>query len=205
MSKLLKIIALSLAFILTSEALSEAGSPRLRYGLQWGYSAKAASSFEYTIYNSYGSRISDSQPLTPDYYTNAFISADLGLEFLSYFALTLKGGVRGVEKDYRVVPAEIQFSIFPWGYTKTGMFLFGGAGAALYKWSLEDKVNLYSAGIGLRHDMGLKVSLDGFVKANLITCSPLPVDPYEGVVPREQTVYSRRQHISIDIGIALYF
>ncbi|MBP5571453.1 MAG: hypothetical protein J6X39_02150 [Bacteroidales bacterium] len=205
MSKLLKIIALSLALILSSEALSEAGSPRLRYGIQWGYSAKAASSFEYTIYNSYGSRISDSEPLTPNYYTNAFICADLGLEFLNYFALTLRGGYRGVEKDYRVVPAEVQFSIYPWGYSESGLFLFGGGGVALHDWSFEDKVNLISAGMGLRRNMGLKVSMDGFVKANLITCSPLPVDPYEGVVPREQTVYSRRQHITLDIGIALYF
>ncbi|MBO4465143.1 MAG: hypothetical protein J5748_00495 [Bacteroidales bacterium] len=186
-------------------ALSKAESPRLRYGLQWGYNAKVATGYEYTIYNSFGSRISDSQPLTADYYTNAFVSADLGLEFLNYFAFTLKAGYRGVAKDYRIMPAELQFSIFPWGYDQHGLFFLGGGGFALYHWSLEDKINLLSAGMGLRRNMGMKVSLDGFLKANLTTCSPLPVDPVDGQIPRDRTVYSRAKYISIDLGLALYF
>ncbi len=205
MSKLLKIIALSLALILTSEALSEAGNPRLRYGIQWGYSAKAASGLEYTFFNSYGTRISDGQPLAPDYYTNAFVSADLGIEFLDYLAFTLKAGYRGVAKDYRVMPVELQFSIFPMRYDKSGIFLFGSGGFALRGWSMEDKINLISAGIGLRRNLSHKISLDGFLRGNLITCSPLPEDQYEGTIPRDRTVYSRAQHITVDLGIALYF
>ena len=205
MSKSLKIIVLSLALILAFEAISKAESPRLRYGLQWGFNAKLATTWAYTIYNSNGSRISDSNPLTADYYTNAFVSADLGLEFLNYFAVTLKAGYRGVAKDYRIMPAELQFSIFPWGYDQSGLFFLGSGGFALYKRSMEDKINLLSAGMGLRRNIGLKVSLDGFLKANLTTCSPLPVDPVDGTIPRDRTVYSRTKHISIDLGLALYF
>ena len=205
MSKLLKITALCLTLLFVSEAFSKAEGPRLRYGLQWGYNAKVATSYAYTIYNSNGSRISDSQPFTGDYYTNAFVSADLGLEFLNYFAFTLKAGYRGVAEDYRVMPVELQFSIFPWSYDESGLFLFGSGGFALYQWSLDDKINLISAGMGIRRNMGLKISLDGFLKANLTTCSPLPVDQYEGQIPRDRTVYSRAKHISLDLGIALYF
>ncbi|MBO4610659.1 MAG: hypothetical protein J5668_00980 [Bacteroidales bacterium] len=205
MSKLLKIMVLSLALILASEAVSEAGKPRFRYGMEWGYSAKVASGFEYTIYNSYGSRISDSQPLSADYYTNAFVSADIGLEFLNYLAVSLEAGYRGVARDYRVMPLSLRLALFPKGYDKTGPFVFAGGGMALYNWSLEDKVNLISAGAGSRYNLSRKISLDGFLRANLISCSPLPVDPYEGTVPREKTVYSRTSHITMDLGIALYF
>ena len=205
MSKPLKIIALSLALIFASGLVSKAESPRLRYGLQWGYNARAATSYAYTIYNSNGMRISDSKALHADYYTNAFVSADLGLEFLNYFAFTLKAGYRGVAKDYRIMPAELQLAIFPWGYDQSGLFFIGSGGSALYKWSLEDKINLLSAGMGIRRNMGLKVSLDGFMKANLTTCSPIPVDPVDGPVPRDKTVYSRAKHISFDVGLALYF
>ena len=204
MSKSLKIIALALTLVFASELYSEAQSPRLRYGLQWGYNAKLATSYAYTIYNSNGMRISDSQ-IGADYYTNAFVSADFGLEFLNYFAVTLKAGYRGVAKDYRIMPAELQFSIFPWGYDQSGLFFLGSGGFALYKRSMEDKINLLSAGIGLRRNMARKVSLDGFIKANLTTCSPLPVDPFDGPIPRERTVYSRTKHLTIDLGLALYF
>ena len=205
MSKLLKIIALSLVLLLSFGAVSRAEGPRLRYGLQWGYNAKVASTYAYTIYNTNGSRISDSQPLTADYYTNAFVSADLGLEFLNYLAVMVKAGYRGVAKDYRIMPGELQLSIFPWGYAESGLFFFGGGGFALRDWNLEDKINLLSAGMGLRRNMGLKISLDGFLKANLTACSPLPVDQYEGQIPRDRTVYSRAKHISVDLGVALYF
>lgn len=205
MNKFLKITALSLALLLASAASSLAESPRFRYGLQWGYSAKAATSLEYTFFNSYGTRISDGQPLTLDYYTNAFVSADLGIEFLDYLGFTLKAGYRGVAKDYRIMPLELQFTLFPMRYDQTGIFLFGSGGFALYNWSMEDMVNLMSAGIGLRRNLSRKISLDGFLRGNLITCSPLPEDQYEGTIPRDRTVYSRAQHISIDLGLALYF
>lgn len=205
MNKLLKITVLSIALFFAFGLVSQAEAPRVRYGLQWGYSAKVASAFQYTIYNSYGTRISDSQSLTPDYYTNAFVSADLGIEFLDYLAFTLKAGYRGVAKDYRVMPLELQFAIFPMRYDKTGIFFFGSGGFALYNWSLEDKINLLSAGIGLRRNLSRKISLDGFFRGNLITCSPLPVDQFEGTIPRERIIYSRAQQLSLDLGLALYF
>lgn len=205
MSKSLKIAILALALAFAFESFSAAESSRFRYGVEWGYSAKVASSFQYTIYNSYGSRISDSQPLSPDYYTNAFVSADIALEFADYFAITLKAGYRGVAKDYRVMPVELQMAVFFKGYEKTGPYVFAGGGAALYNWSFEDQINLASAGAGMRHNLSRKISLDTFLKVNLIGCSPLPVDPYEGTIPREKTIYSRNGHLSFDLGIALNF
>lgn len=205
MSKSLKIIALSLALVFASEALSEAGSPRIRYGLQWGYSAETMASTNYTIFNEYGSRISDSNPRHWEYYTNAFVSGDVGLEFLDYLAVTLKVGYRGVAKDYRVMPIELQGSIFPFRYDQSGLFFIGSLGTAMSNWNFEDKMKILSAGIGLRRNMGNKISLDGFLRGNLFICSPLPVDPYEGTIPRDRVLYSSAKYVTIDLGLALYF
>lgn len=205
MSKFLKIAALSLALILTSALVAQAGKPRLRYGLQWGYSAKVASAGQYTYRTSMGYRVSDDNPLYADYYTNAFVSADLGLEFLNWFALTARFGYKGIAKDYRVMPAELQLAVFPKGYENSGLFGFASGGMALYDLSLDDGATLFSAGVGLRRNLSRKISLDGFLKAGYTVCSPLPVDQYEGKIPRESVVYSRAQHISVDLGLALYF
>lgn len=205
MNKFLKIAALSLALLLILAPTSEAGKPRFRYGVQWGYSALGASGCEYTIYNSVGSRVSDGKPFVPHYFTNAYFSADLGLEFARYFALTAKAGYRGIDRDYRVAPLELQLSLFPFGYERSGMFLFGSGGLALYDWSLADKINLLSGGMGYRHNLSRKISLDGIFRLNYINCSPLVVDDYEGVVPRDRTVYSRATHLTADVGIVLYF
>lgn len=205
MSKYLKIIALSFALILASEAISEAGSPRVRYGLQWGYSAEAMASTTYTIFNEYGSRISDSNPRHWEYYTNAFVSGDVGLEFLDYLAVTLKVGYRGVAKDYRIMPIELQGSIFPFRYDQSGMFLIGSLGTAMSNWNFEDEMKILSAGIGLRRNIGNKISLDGFLRGNLFICNPLPVDPYEGTIPRDRVLYSSGKYVTFDLGLALYF
>lgn len=205
MSKFLKIMALCITLFFASEALSEAGSPRIRYGIQWGYSGEAAAGTSYTFFNKYGTRISDSNPRHWEYYTNAFVSGDVGIEFLDYLAVTLKAGYRGVAKDYRIMPLEIQGSIFPWRYDQSGLFLIGSLGTALSNGNFEDNVKIISAGMGLRRNIGLKISLDGFIRGNLYITNPLPLDPYEGLIPRDRVVASSGKFITIDLGLALYF
>ena len=204
MRKSLKITIIAIALLQTINCFAE--GPRVRYGIQWGYNAMAVSGSEYTYLTDIGYRVSDGEPLHPDYYTNAFVSADLGVEFLRSLALTARVGYRGISAGYRAFPAELQLAWFTKGYEASGIFVCAGWGTALTEaFSTDDNINLVFAGAGYRKSLSRKISLDGFVKGHHISCSPLPVDEYDGVIPRERTVYSRSTHLSVDFGIALYF
>ena len=204
MRKPLKIALIALAFLHTFASFAE--GPRLRYGIDWGYNAKAFGESEYTYLTDIGYRVSDGEPLHPDYYTNAFVSADLGVEFLRYLALTTRVGYRGIFEGYRAFPAELQLAWFFKGYDAAGFFVCAGGGTAITEGlAFDDNINLISAGGGYRKNLGRKINMDGFIKVQHISCSPLPVDEYDGVIPRDRTVYSRSTHISVDFGVALYF
>ena len=204
MSKLLKIATIALTLLQTVASFAE--GPRLRYGINWGYNAMAGSGCEYTYLTDIGYRVSDGENFHPEYYTNAFVSADFGVEFLRSLALTARVGYRGISEGYRAFPAELQLAWFIKGYETSGIFVCAGGGTALTEeFSADDNINLVFGGAGYRRSLSRKISLDGFIKIHHISCSPLPVDEYDGVIPRERTVYSRSTHVSVDFGIALYF
>ena len=205
MGKSLKLAVLGIV-ILTHTMVCQAEGPRLRYGVQWGYNALALRACQYTYLTDIGYRVSEGEDLHADYFTNAFVSADLGLEFLNSLALTARAGYRGVAKGYRVFPAELQLSWFTKGYEGSSPFLFAVGGLALTEsLGFDDNINVVAAGFGYRHKLSHKISLDGFVRTNYISCSPLPIDEYDGVIARERTIYSRATNMSIDFGIGLYF
>ena len=204
MNKYLKTAILAIMILLSLPGFAQ--KPRLRYGIQWGYNAQVVSGSQYTYLTDIGYRVSDGEDPHADYYTNAFVCADLGIEFFKSFALSASIGYRGVAEDYRVFPAELQLSWFLRGYETSGVFFSAGGGTALTEGlSADDGIIMLSAGTGYRHSLSHKINLDGFVKVRHTSCSPLPVDEYDGVIPRERTVYSRSTHISVDLGIALYF
>lgn len=206
MSKFLKIATICLTVIMASQ-ICEAKGPRFRYGVSWGYSGQVADSYDYTYRTSVGYRVSSEQPLTFNWYSNAFISADAGIEFLRYLALTAKAGYCGVSEGFRVLPVELQLAFFLKGYENDGLFIMGAGGMAFTEDLdlTEYKTNTISAGLGYRHNLAGKVCLDGFLRVRETSCSPLPTDDYEGTIPRDRTVYSRAEHIAVELGISLYF
>lgn len=199
---------ITMMLCLLASASLKAGPPlRFRYGVEWGYSPQIASSFQYTFLSANGYRVSEGSPdYAFDYFTNAFVMAGAGAEFADYFSLSLNAGFRGLYKDFRVVPVELKFAAFFRGYSHNGPFLTVSAGPCLgEKFSWDDRTVTASLGAGLRACLIDKVSIDLFARCRMAGLSPLPDDPYEGIIPRERLIYSRRGIILADFGLSLQF
>lgn len=180
---------------------------RFRYGVEWGYSPQIASSSQYTFISANGYRVSEgSSEFELDYFTNAFVSFSAGAEFANYFSLLLNAGLRGFYKNYRTIPIEAKFSAFFHGYDHSGPFITLSAGPCLgEKFSWDDGAVTGAFGGGFRACLMDKVSIDVFARCRVSGISPLPDDPYEGIIPRDRLVYSRRRAILADFGISLQF
>lgn len=186
----------------------KAESPlRFRYGVEWGYSPQIAYSSQYTFISANGYRISEGSPDPElDYFTNAFVMAAVGAEFADYFSLSINAGFRGLYKDVRVVPIELKLAAFFRGYDHNGPFLTFSAGPCLgERFSWDDETVTASFGTGLRACLIDKVSIDLFARCRVAGLSPLPDDPYEGIIPRDRLIYSHRGIILADFGLSLQF
>lgn len=193
--------------LLASASLKAEPTLRFRYGVDWGYSPQIASSFQYTFLSANGYRVSEGSPDHAfDYFTNAFVMAGVGAEFADYFSLSLNVGFRGLYKDFRVVPIEAKFAAFFNGYNHNGPFVTFSAGPCLgEKFSWDDRTVTASLGAGLRACLIDKVSIDLFARCRMAGLSPLPDDPYEGIIPRERLIYSHLGIILADFGLSLQF
>lgn len=202
-----KRLIIAIVCFLTCISLKAESPLRFRYGVEWGYSPQLAFSYQYTFISANGYRVSEgSSDFEFDYFTNAFVSLSAGAEFANYFSLSLNAGFRGFYKDYRVVPVEVKFAAFFHGYDHSGPFITFSAGPCLgEKFSWEDKTVTASAGAGLRACLIDKVSIDVFARCRVAGLSPLPDDPYEGIIPRDRLVHSRRSGIFADLGLSLQF
>lgn len=198
---------LAMVCLLTAVSL-RAGSPlRFRYGVEWGYSPQIAYSSQYTFLSANGYRVSEGDTeLVLGYFTNAFVMAGVGAEFADYFSLSLNAGLRGLYKDFRVIPMELKLAAFFRGYNYNGPFVTVSAGPCLgddFSW--EDETVTASLGAGLRACLIDKVSIDVFARCRVAGLSPLPDDPYEGLIPRDRLIYSYRGIVLADFGLSLQF
>lgn len=203
-----KRVIMAMFCLLASASFLKAEAPlRFRYGVEWGYSPQIASSFQYTFLSANGYRVSEGSPDHElDYFTNAFVMAGAGAEFADYFSLSLNVGFRGLYKDFRVVPVELRFAAFFRGYSHNGPFLTVSAGPCLgERFSWDDGTVTASLGAGLRACLIDKVSIDVFARCRVAGLSPLPDDPYEGIIPRERLIHSHRGIILADFGLSLQF
>lgn len=199
-------ILVMLCFLVSASLKAE--SPlRFRYGVEWGYSPQIAYSSQYTFLSANGYRVSEGNPeLEMDYFTNAFVMAGIGAEFANYFSLSLNAGFRGFYKDFRAVPIELKFDAFFNGYDHNGPFITVSAGPCFgERFSWDDETVTGSIGAGLRTCLIDKVSIDVFARCRVAGLSPLPDDPYEGIIPRDRLIYSHRGIVLADFGLSLQF
>lgn len=202
-----KKLIITMLCVMASVSLGAETPLRVRYGVEWGYSPQLASSFQYTFLSANGYRLSEGSPdLEFDYFTNAFVSFGAGVEFANYFSLSLNAGFRGFYKNFRTVPIEAKFAAFFNGYNHSGPFVTFSSGPCLgERFSWDDRAVTASLGAGLRACLIDKVSIDLFARCRVAGLSPLPDDPYEGTIPRDRLIYSRRGIVLADFGLSLQF
>lgn len=179
---------------------------RFEASAEWGVSPLLLSSELYSYYSNQGFRVSEGDgTMGFNYYTNAFLYATAGVNFAKYFGLAAKAGYAGLCEGYRVFPLGLRLLAYPSGYERDGVYLTADASVALHGGAAEDETLLGSIGIGYRHGLYGSMGLKAFARVCGSTFSPLPVDPYEGVIPRSRVISSSRTCIALEIGIGIYF
>lgn len=191
-----------LALILGCNCLSYA---RLSGGISWGYSPQIFKSqvFSYTP-NRIGYRINErNQSFT--YFSNAYVDIDAGVDFLKKFSLHLKTGYRGTDFNYDLIPFLLESRYYFHDYYTGGAFLALEAGTAMHNKSFEDGIILLKTAFGYREQLYRHLSVDFLLHISAMNFHPLPVDKYEGVIPRPQVSYSVVGLIQIGFGVGINF
>lgn len=186
-------------------ALTISAKAKINAGVGWGYCPQVLKTERVSyIPNSIGYRISDGRAGF-SYFTNEFIYASVGADITRHFSMLLKGGFMGVDYNYIVTPITAEARYYFKGYDRQGLFLSMEGGIALHDWDFEDRFGMLSAGMGHREMLFESLSLDFIFRITCANYHPLPLDKYEGVIPRPQVIYSNTHSLLISLGVGLNF
>ena len=172
--------------------------------LSWGYSPQLYDSHGFTYTTSaVGYRVNEYDARF-DYNHNAFISYQIGLDFAKHYSVHLKSGFMGAGRNYDLIPLEIQCRFYFKSYSQNSLYLYLEAGTAMHNWTFNDKIKLASLGFAYRENLYKNLCVDFFIAASALSSSPLPIDKYEGEIPRPQVLYSNviRSYLQLGIGIS---
>lgn len=198
MRKLACIFVLTLGMNLVCQA-------RLSGGFSWGYSPQVFYSqvFSYTP-NRVGYRISDrNRGFT--YFSNAYLDINAGIDIKDKVSLYFKTGYRGAGQSYDIVPLLLESRYFFGSSYSGGTFIALEAGTAMHEWSFEDGIVMVKTAFGYREQLYKSLSVDFTVHLQALHLQPLPIDKYEGVIPRPQVSYSSVNYLQIGFGVGINF
>lgn len=175
------------------------------YGVSWGVSPQVYKIYDFSyISNRIGYRVSDSRQGF-QFYECAYLYLDAGLNISKHCSLHLVSGYRGVDENYNVLPLLLETRFYFKGYSHNGIFLGASAGTALKDWHLKDDIFLSNIEFGYREPLYKTFSLEFMVKIEGMHLHPLPIDKYEGVIPRPQVLYSSAGYVFVSSGFRLSF
>ncbi len=178
---------------------------RFSAGVSWGYSPQIFKSqvFSYTP-NRIGYRINErNQSFT--YFSNAYVDIDAGVDFLRKFSLHLKTGYRGADFNYDLIPFLLEGRFYFRDYCSGGAFIALEGGIAMHKRSFDDGIIILKTAFGYREQLYRDLSVDFLVHVSAMNFHPLPVDKYEGVIPRPQVSYSVVGLLQLGFGVGINF
>lgn len=185
--------------------LSISTQARVSAAFSWGYEPQIYKfqAFSYSP-NRVGYRVSEySSGLC--YQSTTYINFSLSYEFAGKASLTFKSGYKGIDYDYTVLPLELEARFYFSSYESSSYFLCLEAGTALHNWNFEDKIILSALGFGYREHLYKMLSVDFFMKLEGYIGSPLPIDKYEGEIPRPQVYFSQKICVYPNFGIQINF
>lgn len=178
---------------------------RISASFSWGYEPQLykAQAFSYTP-NRVGYRVSE-YAYGFTYFNTTYINFGLSYEFAHKASIALKSGYKGIDQNYAVIPLEIEARYFFRSFDTSTWFLSLEAGSALHDFNFDDQIILASLGLGYREQLYKKLSVDFFLKLESFYGHPLPIDRYEGEIPRAQVYFSYMAYAFLNLGIQVNF
>ena len=177
----------------------------LKYGIEWGYSATCFDKYHSVYFNpEVGYRI-DNQGTDFFLYSNAYVSARVGVEMFRHYSLAILAGYAGVNQDRRLFPATVRATYFMDSYDTGGIMIFGEGGLGMTDVS-ENVSNLFKLGTGYRLKMSMKSSLDFMASLQLTKDHPgIYSAEIPGYIPDEYVRRSDNYYGAVSFSIAISF
>ncbi len=193
-------MTLLLGVCLTSQA-----KVRISGGVSWGYSPQIYKSqvFSY-IPNNIGYRINERTEAF-NYFSNAYLDADAGVDLWDKLSFHLKTGYRGIDYNYDIIPLLLETRYYFGSCFTGGTFLSLEAGTALHEWNFDDGIILIKTAFGYREQLYKAISVDFLFHIQATNMHPLPIDKYEGVIPRPQVSFSVVGLLQLGFGVGINF
>ena len=178
---------------------------RITASCSWGYGAQLykAQAFSYTP-NRVGYRVSE-YAYGFTYLSTAYLNFALSYEFAHKASIGLKSGYKGIDQNYSIIPLELEARYYFKSYEESSAFLSLEAGSALHDLNFKDQIILASLGLGYREHLYKSLSVDFFLKLDAFYGHPLPIDRYEGEIPRSQLYFSYVSCAFLNLGIQINF
>lgn len=178
---------------------------RISASFSWGYEPQLykAQAFSYTP-NRVGYRVSE-YAYGFTYLSTTYINFALSYEFAHKASISLKSGYKGIDQNYVIIPLELEARYFFKSYETSSCFLSIEAGSALHDFNFDDQILLTALSFGYREHLYKKLSVDFFLKLESFYGHPLPIDRYEGEIPRAQVYFSYMAYAFLNLGIQVNF
>lgn len=154
------LIPLLLLLSLTS---ARAQSTRITYGAEWGFVPALFNSHHFNYIANEGYRFDDSNS-GPCFMPSGEILAVLGLDLGRYADISIKSGLLGISSGNRIIPVELDASVFLRGNASDGLFFYGGAGMGVH--SHKETVPDLKPCIFSRIGTGHRIVLDRYVSVD---------------------------------------
>ena len=178
---------------------------RVHTEASWGYSPQVfvAKAFTY-IPNGVGYRVEE-YGNNFSFINNAFLKISTSIEMLNKVSAGIKTGIQGIDGKYKVIPLELELKYFLRSTDKNGIYLLLEGGTAIHECNFQDNILLGAAGLGYREQLYKSLNVNFFIQLQGLSCHPLPIDKYEGVIPRERVVFSLIAYTGLVFGVGIGF
>lgn len=183
----------------------EWGSPEVKYGVEWGYTATFLDAARYDYVDPVDGYRVDESTVDAYLYSNAHVSANIGIYFGNHFCTAIYAGYEGIKQDKRIFPVTVRASYYFKDYRSDGAFCFLEGGTGIHP---NDKFvsNIGRIGAGYRLSLSRKGSLDLLMSLKLTGDRPEIANIHTGYpVPEHYIRYSNALYGAATLGIALNF
>ena len=200
MKKLLSIILLA-----TLSLGAAAWTPRISYGLEWGYTGTFLKTWQYNYIYSAGSRLFDNGS-SWRYFSNGSFLADAGLDISPKVNLSVYSGILGVYSRRWMVPVELRARWCPAGLEENGPLLYSGAAVTFPTSTLMETSGRLNIGGGYRVKIYRHITADLLMAFHFTFDHDIIYDPDTDMpVPRTDMVSNLSEFWGLNVSFAINF
>lgn len=198
-----KVLTATVLLLLCASA--SAWTPKVSFGLEWGYTGTFLRTYQYNYIYSAGSRITEDGAY-PWYYSNGSVLANVGLDISPKVNLSVYSGLLGVYSRRWFVPIELRARWCPHGLENDGPVLHAGEAVAFPTSVLRETGSRTTVGGGYRFMVYKHISVDFLMSFNLSTDHTRINDPDTGeYISRLDMVKNNCQYWGINASVAINF